>query len=74
MLISKNLDFMRFLTYNNGRKSKINTTNLRVDLKNEETSDVFGIPKIMDILSEDTEVSFADLIEVDDTISILLSN
>ena len=45
-----------------------------LDLKNEETSDVFGIPKIMDILSEDTEVSFADLIEVDDTISILLSN
>ena len=45
-----------------------------LDLKNEETSNVFGIPKIMDILSEDTEVSFADLIEVDDTISILLSN
>ena len=45
-----------------------------LDLKNEETSDVFGIPKIMDTLSEDTEVSFADLIEVDDTISILLSN
>ena len=45
-----------------------------LNLKNEETSDVFGIPKIMDILSEDTEVSFADLIEVDDTISILLSN
>ena len=27
---------MRVLTYNNGRKSKINTTNLRIDLKNEE--------------------------------------
>ena len=27
---------MRLLAYNNGRKSKINTTNLRIDLKNEE--------------------------------------
>ena len=27
---------MRVLTYNNGRKSKINTTNLCIDLKNEE--------------------------------------
>ena len=27
---------MRLLTYNNGRKGEINTTNLRIDLKNEE--------------------------------------
>ena len=39
-----------------------------LNLKNEESSDIFGI-KIMDILSEDTEVSFADLIEVDDIIA-----
>ena len=40
-----------------------------LNLRNEEASDVFGIPKIMDILSEDTEVSFADLIEADDIIA-----
>ena len=39
-----------------------------LDLKNEETSDIFGI-KIMDILSEDPEVDFEDLIEVDDIIA-----
>ena len=40
-----------------------------LNLRNEETSDVFGALKIMDILSEDTEVSFTDLIEVDDIIA-----
>ena len=40
-----------------------------LNLKNEETTDVFGVTKLMDILSEDTEVSFADLIEVDDIIA-----
>ena len=40
-----------------------------LSLRTEETTDVFGIPKIMNILSEDTEVSFADLIEVDDIIT-----
>ena len=41
-----------------------------LNLKNEETSDIFGI-KIMGILSEDPEVSFADLIEVDDIIATI---
>ena len=40
-----------------------------LNLKNEESSDIFGITKILDILNEDTEVSFADIIEVDDIIS-----
>ena len=40
-----------------------------LNLKNEETTDVFGVTKLIDILSEDTEVSFADLIEVDDIIA-----
>ena len=40
-----------------------------LNLKNEETTDVFGVTKLMDILNEDTEVSFADIIEVDDIIA-----
>ena len=40
-----------------------------LNLKNEESSDIFGTPKIVAILSEDTEVSFEDLIEVDDIIA-----
>ena len=39
-----------------------------LNLKNEETSDIFGT-KIMDTLSEDPEVDFEDLIEVDDIIA-----
>ena len=45
-----------------------------LNLRTEESTDVFGVSKLMDILSEDTEVSFEDLIEIDDIISILLSN
>ena len=41
-----------------------------LDLKNEETSDIFGT-KIMDTFSEDPEVDFEDLIEVDDIITIV---
>ena len=40
-----------------------------LNLRTEESTDVFGVTKLMDILSEDTEVSFADLIEVDDIIA-----
>ena len=42
-----------------------------LDLKNEETTDVFGVTKLIDILSEDPEVDFEDLIEVDDIITIV---
>ena len=40
-----------------------------LNLRTEESTDVFGITKLMNILSEDTEVSFEDLIEVDDIIA-----
>ena len=40
-----------------------------LNLKNEETTDVFGVTKLMDILSNDTEVAFDDIIEVDDIIA-----
>ena len=40
-----------------------------LNLRTEESTDVFGVTKLIDILSEDTEVSFADLIEVDDIIA-----
>ena len=43
-----------------------------LNLRTEESTDVFGVTKLMNILSEDTEVSFADLIEVDDIITIVL--
>ena len=45
-----------------------------LNLRTEESTDVFEVPKIIDILSEDTEVSFEDLIEVDDITSILASD
>ena len=45
-----------------------------LNLRTEESTDVFKISKLMDILSEDTEVSFEDVVEIDDIISILLSN
>ena len=40
-----------------------------LNLKNEETTDVFEIAKLVNILSEDPEVDFEDLIEVDDIIA-----
>ena len=42
-----------------------------LNLKNEETTDVFGVTKLMDILSEDPEVDFEDIIEVDDIIATI---
>lgn len=42
-----------------------------LNLRTEETSDIFGTPKIVAILSEDPEVDFEDLIEVDDIITIV---
>ena len=44
-----------------------------LNLKNEEATDVFGVLKVVNILSEDPEVAFKDLIEVDDIIAILTS-
>ena len=40
-----------------------------LNLKAGESTDVFEVTKIIDILSEDTEVTFEDIIEVDDIIS-----
>ena len=40
-----------------------------VNLRTEESTDIFEVTKIMDVLSEDAEVSFADIIEVDDIIA-----
>ena len=43
-----------------------------LNLKNEETTDVFGVTKLMNVLNEDVEVTFTDIIEVDDIISSIL--
>lgn len=45
-----------------------------LNLKNEESSDIFGITKILNILHEDTEISFDDIIEVEDIITTVLSS
>ena len=45
-----------------------------LNLKNEETTDVFGVTKLVNILSEDPEVNFEDLIEVDDIITTVLTS
>ena len=45
-----------------------------LDLRTEESTDVFGVTKIMDALSEDTEISFDDVIEMDDIITTVMSN
>ena len=42
-----------------------------LNLRTEESTDVFEVTKIMAILSEDTEVSFEDIIEVDDIIATI---
>ena len=44
-----------------------------LNLGTEESLDVFGNTKILDILNEDNEVSFSDIIEVDDIIASVLS-
>ena len=43
-----------------------------LNLKNEESSDIFGITKILDILHEDTQVTFDDVIEIEDIITTVL--
>lgn len=45
-----------------------------LNLRAGESTDVFGVTKIMDTLNEDPEVAFKDIIEVDDIISMLTSN
>lgn len=43
-----------------------------LNLKNEKSSDIFGVTKILDILHEDTEVTFDDIIEIEDIITTVL--
>lgn len=45
-----------------------------LNLRAGESTDVFEVTKLMDILNEDPEVAFEDIIEVDDIISMLTSN
>ena len=45
-----------------------------LNLRAGESTDVFEVTKLMDILNEDPEVAFDDIIEVDDIISMLTSN
>lgn len=45
-----------------------------LNLRAGESTDVFGVTKLMDILSEDPEVAFEDIIEVDDIIATVTSN
>ena len=45
-----------------------------LNLRTKESTDVFEVTKLMDILSEDPEVAFDDIIEVDDIISTVTSN
>ena len=44
-----------------------------LNLKTEESSDIFDVTKLIDLLNEDAEVTFADIIEVDDIISTVTS-
>lgn len=43
-----------------------------LNLKNEESTDVLKIDKILDTLSKDTEISHDDLLEVEDVITTVL--
>ena len=45
-----------------------------LNLRTKESTDVFDIAKLMDILSEDPEVAFDDIIEVDDIIATVLTS
>lgn len=45
-----------------------------LNLKNEESSDIFGITKILDILHEDAEISFDDIIEIEDLVTTVLTS
>ena len=45
-----------------------------LNLRAGESTDVFGVTKILDTLNEDPEVAFNDIIEVDDIIATVLSS
>ena len=45
-----------------------------LNLRTKESSDIFEVIKIMDALNEDVEVSFEDIIEVDDIITTVLTS
>ena len=45
-----------------------------LNLRAGESTDVFEVTKLIDILSEDPEVAFDDIIEVDDIIATVTSN
>lgn len=45
-----------------------------LNLRAGESTDVFEVTKIMDVLNEDPEVSFEDIIEVDDIITTVLTS
>ena len=45
-----------------------------LNLRAGESTDVFEVAKIMDILSDDAEVAFDDIIEVDDIITTVTSD
>lgn len=42
-----------------------------LNLGTQKSRDIFEVTKLMDVLNEDPEVSFADIIEVDDIISMV---
>lgn len=43
-----------------------------LDLKTEESNDVFGVTIILDVLNEDPEVTLDDIVEVHDVIVAML--
>lgn len=45
-----------------------------LNLRTKESSDIFDVTKIMDALNEDVEVSFDDVIEMDDIITTVLTS
>ena len=45
-----------------------------LNLRTKESSDIFEVTKIMDALNEDVEVTFDDIIEVDDIITTVLTS
>ena len=45
-----------------------------LNLRTKESTDVFGVTKLMDVLNEDPEVAFDDIIEVDDIITTVLTD
>ena len=45
-----------------------------LNLRTKESSDIWGVTKMMDALNEDPEVTFDDVIGMDDIISTVTSN